>query len=204
MNIINTATNTSDTAVNKDMFSALLESYSVKEKLDPPFNDNLAKVVNHALTHQLETKALETIQEKYKRPENTSFLVTPKVNPEIWKLLSPNSRAQDISSQASQRKLLAGVIPLVQAIDKCEDSVVRSLLIDSFQLLAQANVDLNLARRNNLKPGMFKAKHLANAETPVTTMLFGDDITEEFKNIETTGNNHRNYERENHKEKQLS
>ena len=33
--------------------------------------------------HQLETKALETIQEKYKRPENTSVLVTLKVNPEI-------------------------------------------------------------------------------------------------------------------------
>ena len=32
VNIINTATNTSDTAVNNDMFSALMDSYHIKEK----------------------------------------------------------------------------------------------------------------------------------------------------------------------------
>ncbi|XP_060560956.1 uncharacterized protein LOC132720761, partial [Ruditapes philippinarum] len=40
--------------------------------------------------------------EKHQTPENTTSLNTPKVNPEIWRVLSAETRSKDYASLCSQ------------------------------------------------------------------------------------------------------
>ena len=169
-----------------DTYIQRINKYTPIEQKSPAVVNNLANFVNTTLTKQANTKDIKTITDKYFIPENTPMLVSPKVNIEIWKILPDHVKQKDLSMQASQKKIIQGLVPLVHAMDKAKETEVVNLLQDSFELLANASMSFNLRRRELMKKDMKKAKHLANTNIPITTQLFGDDVEHEFKKIEQT------------------
>ena len=170
----------------KSKYGQMQEGYSEEAKPDDPVDDQLATNVDFILTHHLEAKALEKLKGKYVKPSNVKYLTVPRVNPEIWDM-AKNEQQQDVILQKEQEKFQAGLVPLVRALNQTNDAKTIDLLTDSLKLFAHYNMEsFNMQRRYNLKPGMQKAKQLVKKETPITEQLFGDNLTEEFKRIETT------------------
>ena len=54
------------------------------------------------------------IQERYLRPKNCSFLLAPKVNPELWDDLSDNAKGRELGLQSLQKLLVKSFYPLAQ------------------------------------------------------------------------------------------
>ena len=61
---------------------------------------------------------------------------------------------------------------------------VLTLLTDSFQLLSQANMEINTDRKEKLRSDLGKVKHLANKDQAVSNHLFGNDLEGELKKAE--------------------
>ena len=85
--------------------------------------------------------------DKQIKPANTPKLVAPRCNSEIWRIISSSTRQRDEHIQQTQTKLVTGLVPLVYAMEKNIDLTIDTLLKDSFQLLAQAHMDLNNERK---------------------------------------------------------
>ena len=61
--------------------------------------------------------------------------------------------------------------------------IIRSL-VDGIGLLATANREVNFRRREHIKLELnFNYKHLCSNTLPVTTELFGDDISKQVKEL---------------------
>ena len=177
-------------AASDNPFVNRLNKYNKQEKTAAAVSPDLASFVNHTVTNQLELKKYQELAEKFSRPINANYLLAPRVNRELWKIIPEQAQKRDIKSRKLQGKLINGMCPLVQALQVCgskpEFNHVKELISDSFELLANVSMDININRREALRPDLKKASHLANKDMPVTDQLFGDDVEAEFKKIETS------------------
>ena len=167
----------------------------IKDKtvtVSPAINESISNFVNKAIGKFTDPEEYKLLTEKYLTPSNTPHLVTPKINPEMLRLMTKEQskfkqlKDEDAGLCVKQEQLIKGLIPLVQAMDKNTNTEVAKLLMDSFKLLSQVNMNFNQKRKEKILPALGKAKHLAYRNNPVTTQLFGDDIEGEFKKVETT------------------
>lgn len=61
------------------------------------------------------------------------------------------------------------------------------LVMDSMTLMANANIELNLRRRDLMRPDLnAQYQRLCAPSVPITNLLFGDDLTKEVKDINAT------------------
>ena len=169
---------------SKDLFAERLSAYEKTDSVGPAIKDSLAKFIDHSISNFMDVKLYKELSDKYLRPDNTNNLVAPRCNIEIWKLLSENNKQRDIKIGKHQDKLVKGLIPLVLAMENCKDDTVLTLLTDSFQLLSQANMDINADRKDKLRSDLGKVKHLANKDLAVSNHLFGNDLEAELKKAE--------------------
>lgn len=182
---------TTSTAVNlpeeEDEYASLQEDYSKPSKVSDDTKQNLAAFVNKAITHNMDSEKLKTLQDKYaKIPANIPYLVAPRCNKEIFSILNTNTTQRDTHIQKQQSKLITGIVPLVKAMEMNVNKEVGKLLKDSFQLLAQAHMDLNNDRKARIKPELGNVKHLAYKDSVITEELFGNNIEAECKKAETS------------------
>ena len=167
-----------------DLFAERLSAYEKTDSVGPAIKDSLAKFIDHSISNFMDVKLYKELSDKYLRPGNTTNLVAPRCNIEIWKLLSENNKQRDIKIGKHQDKLVKGLIPLVLAMENCKDDAVLTLLTDSFQLLSQANMEINADRKDKLRSDLGKVKHLANKDQAVSNHLFGNDLEAELKKAE--------------------
>lgn len=59
---------------------------------------------------KLYNEKIKEISEKYCRPKNVTYLVTPKVNSEIWTHLNRKVRTQDVRLQKSQALVCKAIV----------------------------------------------------------------------------------------------
>ena len=153
-----------------------------------PVSQSLAKLVNTACTTLCDT---DSIIEKYSVPENCEMLNPPAVNGEIWKILDKRSRSYDRLFQEIQQSLAAGMVPVLKLVDILKSQIssneeAKHLISDCLTMLGQVQYNLSIRRRYLIRPNINKKyRNLCNVGTPVTTLLFGDDITKEMKNCDT-------------------
>ena len=118
--------------------------------------------------------ANDKLQEKMNEiacPQNCEALTKVKVNQLIWDNLSANVRSQDLRIQKVQTSLVKGITVVVLATNKvlgCLDSIPegRDLiqsLSDSITMLAKANKEINIQRKEMNKPDLHDDyKHLCS------------------------------------------
>ena len=95
----NANTGTQASTSTHTSLSDRLKNYEKNTPVAPAIDEDLAKFVNKSVTHNLDSKYLEEVKGKYVRPENTPYLVAPRVNPEIWKLIPPGQAQQEEVTQ---------------------------------------------------------------------------------------------------------
>jgi hypothetical protein len=162
-------------------------------------NEKLATIVNNVGVNKMSETRMKEQLENIKRPENFKYLAVTKVNPEIWSKLSQPTRSRDLKFQKVQNALMKGISAVVQAthalyesLQKPDDSTldvcsVVKLLTEGSALILDANLELNFRRRESMLPDWnSRYKQLCSTHLPFTTLLFGDELTQQVKNINET------------------
>ncbi|KAJ8030031.1 hypothetical protein HOLleu_29600 [Holothuria leucospilota] len=159
------------------------------EDTGPPIEQKVADMVTKVQTNKMSEEKFKEKCKKYSRPSNCDMLQQTKVNQLIWEKLRPaTSRSRDIKFQKCQTAT-KGIIALTETVKlllscpNVEKSIIHGIF-DAITLVAQGNLELNLARRELLKPDLSQDfQQLCSQNVPVTTQLFGDDIEKRVKDI---------------------
>ena len=143
----------------------------------------MAEIVKSLLTKKLTKGTLAEVQNKYLRPENCTNFVAPKINKQIWQQLRQETRNNDSAFQKAQSLLLSGLYAVLQLCNSANGDQ-RNVLTPTAVLLLSANRELNLKRRDLIRPDLNKQyAPLCNPSTAVSTFLFGDDLNKEVKEL---------------------
>lgn len=107
-------------------------------------------------------------------------------------------RSADIKLQRVQSNLVKGLVPIVSVIEKlvkARDKFPKDALdvpeliraaTDAIALVGAANFELNMRRRDNIKPELNEGyKHLCSSSVPFTEFLFGNDadLSKQLKDL---------------------
>jgi hypothetical protein len=157
-----------------------------EEPLGPAISENISTLVNKAASSKANLKELML---KHPRPANCEKLVVPRVNSEIFNIISNPAKGRDSLLKDAQKNLISGIVPIIKLAELFKEKKVtpasaKTLLAESLSTLAFTAYDLSLKRRFLLRPELNK-KYFAicGSETPVTKQLFGDDLTAAVKSI---------------------
>ena len=168
----------------------LLSEYRewLKEEEDgPALSAEMAKLADKLACVGIDDKELLDRTKKYKKPANSTALTRVRVNPMIWDILGPKAKVADAAFQKLQSPLAAGLTAVARLADQLKDTKQRELLaiaMDALAILGRVDRDLNLKRREFLRPGLSdNFKHLFTKTQAITDQLFGDDLAENIKTI---------------------
>ncbi len=180
----------SDVDASTEALSAIEQLYSGEdsgEKID----EKLAAVITKTVRRQPSDDKMTEKLNSFKRPANIEELKPTRVNPEIWSSLQAKTRSFDIKLQKVESALLKSIVPIVSCIAslmKSEASDPKDLmtkLIDSVAIIGYSKYELNLRRRELIKPDLNRQfSVLCSAQAPVTGLLFGDNLTQQCKDIQ--------------------
>lgn len=176
------------------LFTTIAAGLSLEETVGNPVSEDLAILTKKLLSASLDDKKRSELCEKYPIPENVGSLNAPKVNSEIWRVMEPKTRTKDIKLQKLQQHTLRATVPVLQVIDNlvsCRDQkdqidvdLLVTKLVDVLVFSSACNADLNSNRRDIIRTNLnFEYQSICSNNNPVTTLLFGDNITEYLKSI---------------------
>lgn len=181
--------NKEDNDENVDIFEEFEEEYDLEEKCGPSVQKQLAAIVNKMARTKLSDELLKEKLNKVHRPKNCEKLVATKVNPEIWGKVTSTTRSRDVKFQKVQSVLLKAISGLTHVADKLyeKDKDATKSILNSIALITHANCDLNHRRRDMIKPDLNKSyQQICSEQLQATDMLFGDDLAQKIKDINTT------------------
>ncbi|XP_071506285.1 uncharacterized protein [Diadema antillarum] len=159
----------------------LAAKYAIPIGIGEAVDEEIAKSVNYFIGNKLEDKAIEETVGKYPPPSNCPHLDTPKVNAPIWEHLQSVTRNRDLKLQRVQKCLTRGIGALLRSLDARDISESQQ---DALALLSNAHFELNCVRKDLIKPDInSEYVHLCKPSTPVTQLLFGDDLTRQMKDL---------------------
>ena len=98
--------------------------------------------------------------------------------------LKSTTKASDHALQKAQKLFMKSAYAMLEACDKASVET-RATLVHAMVLLLSGNRELNLRRRELLKPDL-NARYAAlctNPKTPITSELFGNDIGKEIDDL---------------------
>ncbi|KAJ8049762.1 hypothetical protein HOLleu_02656 [Holothuria leucospilota] len=134
----------------------------------------------------------EKLKAKYKKypcPENVGTLKPTRVNQLVWDKIRPATRSRDLKLQRVQQLIMKGIIALgkgahlVLNFPGLDKGVVHEFF-DAVAFMAQGSMELNLTRRELIKPDLSRDfQNLCSNAVPISSELFGDDITKYVKDI---------------------
>lgn len=177
------------------LLSELEECFGSSEKCGDEIMDKLAKVTNEGLRTKLDGSKIKDATEKYLRPRNVENLKTPRVNNEIWRHLSRNTRNQDLKLSRTQTLVCKAIIPQLHLIDiimkkqnakeKITAKEIAKFAMDSLKIMTFAYCDMSYRRREVIiQPGKNEDfQSLCSHDHPVTDNLFGDDLEKAVEGI---------------------
>ncbi|CAH3029299.1 unnamed protein product, partial [Porites evermanni] len=169
---------------NSDILNKLEKEFNVSEQDGAEIHGNLAAIVQKLLKDKPEEDKLNEIKKRYLRPKNCDMLAETRVNLPIWNNLSERARTLDLKFQKGQKSLIKGTTAVVQVVndliskpDMPSKGQLVNQLMDGVLLMANSNTELNLRRREALKPELHTSyRYLCAPSNPITTELFGDDL----------------------------
>lgn len=182
-------------------FAGLAKKFKAHEvcsaEVDGVLADNANDLFRKGMDEELYEKTVK--DENCARPENCDGLAVAKMNKLVWDVMSQQSRTLDKKMQSIATSIVKAGVFLVKTmdltakmekvIDKSEADQSLTEVIDgcndSLALLGHANYQINMTRRDLLRPELKREyAHLCTRSLPVTKELFGDDISKTAKEIE--------------------
>jgi len=180
----------------KNLLASLEKKTSNKEKTGPKINETLATNISALMRQKPEEDYEKNMLDKICRPDNCAGLSKITVNQVIWDRISAEARTNDVRMQRVQTALVKGTTNvalianlILKATEKEQQTKellndIWKLTEDSLVCLGAANWELAQRRRDALKPQISRDySHLCAQKTPVTDMLFGENVTKQIKDI---------------------
>lgn len=180
-----------------DLLKEIESDLDNKEKTADKVADSMAEIINKRFAQGLSDNKLKERLDKYFRPDNCPNLQVPKVNVEIWKDLPATVKQADVKLASVQRAIVKATAALAQSTQvilkahtqkKLTDAAIKATVTDqnadAMALLGHACHELSMRRRYALRPHL--PKHLTglcNESVPITSQLFGDNLTASIKEI---------------------
>ena len=156
-----------------------------------PLPTTWAAKLNTAWKTKIPKQSYTVIQQKYRTPNNLTDFRIPRMNKDIWDLCSKWHKKADLNMSGSQRALVKAATAVLKLHDyfSNQDRSVRHIAMqttaDIVSLLGKVNRELSVRRKQATRPVLQgDYKKLANS-TSVTEHLFGDNITQDIKDINT-------------------
>jgi hypothetical protein len=106
--------NSNENKTEKDAIVALPDDdlFNNLEECSDEISASFATRIDSACTKKPAKEKLLKIQERYLCPKSCSFLLAPKVNPELWDDLSDNAQGQELWLQSLQKLFVKSFIHL--------------------------------------------------------------------------------------------
>ena len=176
----------------KSTLSDMAKKYQKVEVCASDLDEGLAESINAIFREGLSEESLNSILKGISRPENCPALCTVKVNELIWKIISPHAQSRDRAFQNVQTHLVKGSTLLAQMLEHVnimnegEDRTkLLQMGLDSLALLGHTNRLLINRRRDVLRPEIqHDYGHLCSTSVPFTDKLFGDNVSQNVKDIQ--------------------
>lgn len=181
-----------------ELLSEIAGDFTEDTDIGPDINKKLASIINDSVSKKVSGDKVKELLGKYPRPKNCTTQV-PKVNPAIWTKLSPPTKSKDIKMQKMQKYLEKTILSLSVLSDsilsakinktpeKMDLNDILRKILDAITLTGLAQQELNLKRRELMKPDMNpEYRQLCSAQVPVTKLLFGDDLPKSIKDLKET------------------
>lgn len=133
----------------------------------------------------------EDLTAKYPRPSNFELLVVPDINPEVRVLLDEASLKGDNFLRKLQEQVVVGLSAMAIPLNTmffnptAEFNVWLEPLVDSAKVLLNVHHSLSLHRMYLLLPKLNAHTRKVVENTPVGKLLFGEDLTEKVKSIQS-------------------
>ena len=145
-----------------------------------PIDSNIAISLKYLMSTKINETVLTETLDRYGRPPNCKVLVAPKVNPQIWDNVNARTRSVDLKLQKVQKSVVKGITAFCSGLDN-----ITSQQQDTLALFANANYEMNMLRRELIKPDLNpRFGHLCKSSVKVTDLLFGDNLPQQMKNIQ--------------------
>lgn len=181
---------------NASLLDKLTNEFELEEKTGDDINPRFAEIINAFLSKGFSVDALDNMD--YIRPKNLEYLQKVKVNGELWSGLGSGVRSADLKLQNIQGMVIKSMIPIIQVANKCLDATenkaempqpeeIFNNLRDAIAMLANTSHTICMNRRNNIKPQLKEQyKSLCAPVNPVTSELFGDNLSAAAKDLNET------------------
>ena len=179
-----------------DIYDDLSKNLIKQDDLGSNLTDGLAQLVNGLVSKPSSDEACKFRKDAFPRPANCDFLQAPRVNPEVWSVLSPFARGSDIDLQGIQAQMVNSVIPVARVIDllyKDKDKMTAAgfepeelikTLTHSIAFIGDANLKLVKHRKDKAKSCICpKFQKLCNSTDFSGDLLFGKNLQHELKEL---------------------
>ncbi|OXA40750.1 hypothetical protein Fcan01_24546 [Folsomia candida] len=190
LNIDGDITNQPEDGASQDLLE-ILNVNQVEPEFGPDLNGAVAESFTNLSKTALPKEKFDEIKKLFLTPQNCKQLDVPRVNPEIWGVLSPKIKQSDFQNQQMQSTLSSSSVALAKLSEKIMQNskqMPSNLSQDILRLAIQAATlnsrlfqELNIKRKQEIKPCL-NNDIAAVCNTPSTPeLLFGDNICETIK-----------------------
>lgn len=180
--------------------SVLLQSalaFGPVEEVSGDVDRPIADMVNQLFAHGMREESYKDIveDEVTKRPGNCPALAPVECNEQILEALKSDAKRSDFRMKEVGKDILRAATIIVKSLSVLDrvaqdegNSVVAhevGMVNGALALLGHANYKNNLARRFNIKREINpKYSHLCSDKVPMTSLLFGDDVSQSARQID--------------------
>ncbi|XP_046344061.2 uncharacterized protein LOC124124828 [Haliotis rufescens] len=160
-----------------------------------PIDTKLAELVHQVFTTKFDDAVIEQKLKDLKKPANCLDLNTPEINKLIWDSLQSDTRSMDVKMQRVQSGMIKSTIAVTNTLNSLiahKQEVPATLfrdivskLSDSLTMSAYVNRELNLRRKELIKPQLndhYRALCTPSAPTS-SDYLFREDVAKHLKDI---------------------
>lgn len=181
-----------DSDSESEFLDEIMTEMTEQEPTGPEVSEKLSKIVENRMRKSMGKDVLIEKEKHYPVPKNCQALATPILNEEIRSKVNAGAKSRDIRLFYIQKAVLKAATAVTQITDSLvKDKGNRSLdqkdilrkATDALALLGHASQELSARRKEAIRPDL-KPKYWSLCQpetTPVTSKLFGDDISKAVK-----------------------
>ena len=186
---------------DEDYLNDISLEYENIERKGPPLNQKLTKIFQDLIWNNTKPEKIENLLKSVLPPENIEGLEPNKVNIEIWRTISHQTKSADLKLQNMQalvQKSFAVIANMADDLYKNrtekDEKVISQTIKDSIRKCADAavflgkiNQDILNLRREKIAPELNQNyKQLTFKTEDHPKLLFGDDLLKTIKDISET------------------
>ncbi|XP_038067019.1 uncharacterized protein LOC119737026 [Patiria miniata] len=191
-----TAATSENNSEQNELLANIAQDFQIDEQTSDAVHAQLASIANSIMRDKLSDDKVKDMYKTYNRPKNCEKVIPTKVNKLIWDNMSSSTRSQDVKFQKIQTSVIKSVVPVLQLseqllqaskkkeLDKLDIKPLLRNATDAIALMANANYQLNMRRREFIKQDINpNFKHLCDTTVQFTEQLFGDDLPKQVKDM---------------------